>query len=160
MSEGKIVATLKAGPGYEVPWVVIHADNPQEAVDLVGWVSSSGFLTQVASAGREFRSEYEANKALGTTPVQSPAAQYQTAQAPAAPEYAAAPAATPPWPTAAPQVTSVAMNQPDAGAAAPSCMHGQKKFVSGNGAKGPYKFWGCPARKGDPTQCKPEWIND
>jgi hypothetical protein len=44
--------------------------------------------------------------------------------------------------------------------AAPSCMHGVKKYVEGTNAQGKaYKFWGCPAAKGDPSQCKPQWIN-
>lgn len=32
-TEGKIVVTLKGGKGYEAPWIVIHANDVQEAND-------------------------------------------------------------------------------------------------------------------------------
>lgn len=34
-SQAKIVTTLKGGTGYDAPWIVIHADTPQEAIDLL-----------------------------------------------------------------------------------------------------------------------------
>ena len=41
---------------------------------------------------------------------------------------------------------------------APSCQHGPKSAKSGASAKGPWKAWMCSAPKGDPTQCKPQWV--
>ena len=43
-------------------------------------------------------------------------------------------------------------------ATVPQCQHGVKTAKSGTSQKGPWKAWMCPAPKGDPTQCKPEWI--
>lgn len=43
-------------------------------------------------------------------------------------------------------------------AEAPSCQHGPKSAKSGASAKGPWKAWMCSAPKGDPTQCKPQWV--
>lgn len=40
----------------------------------------------------------------------------------------------------------------------PSCQHGPKSAKSGASAKGPWKAWMCSAPKGDPTQCKPQWV--
>lgn len=43
-------------------------------------------------------------------------------------------------------------------ATVPSCQHGSRTPKSGSGAKGPWKGWMCPAPKGDPTQCQPQWV--
>lgn len=59
----------------------------------------------------------------------------------------AAPAAVPPGP--APSFLA---------AAVPACPHGQKVARSGQGAKGPWKAWMCPAPKGTPGQCEPAWV--
>lgn len=42
--------------------------------------------------------------------------------------------------------------------AAPVCSHGPMTYREGNGAKGPWKGYMCPAPKGDPNQCKPVFI--
>ena len=55
-----------------------------------------------------------------------------------------------------------APQMPAAAAAAPSatpvCQHGPKQYKSGQGAKGPWAFWGCTARSDDPTKCEKEWV--
>ena len=43
-------------------------------------------------------------------------------------------------------------------ATVPSCQHGPRTAKSGSSAKGPWKGWMCPAPKGDPTQCPPQWV--
>lgn len=43
-------------------------------------------------------------------------------------------------------------------ATVPSCQHGARTAKSGSSAKGPWKGWMCPAPKGDPTQCQPQWV--
>jgi hypothetical protein len=40
----------------------------------------------------------------------------------------------------------------------PSCSHGQKNAKSGASAKGPWRAWMCPAPKGTPGQCEPDWV--
>lgn len=42
--------------------------------------------------------------------------------------------------------------------AGPRCDHGDRVWVTGSSAKGPWKAWMCPAEKNDPTKCKPEWV--
>ena len=45
-----------------------------------------------------------------------------------------------------------------ANATVPSCAHGPRTAKSGASAKGPWRAWMCPAPKGDPSQCQPEWV--
>ena len=56
-------------------------------------------------------------------------------------------------PASAPAAPSAFTN-----ASIPQCQHGPKTAKTGSTAKGPWKAWMCPAKKGDPTQCSPEWI--
>lgn len=43
-------------------------------------------------------------------------------------------------------------------ASVPQCQHGPKTAKTGSSAKGPWKAWMCSAPKGDPSQCKPDWV--
>lgn len=43
-------------------------------------------------------------------------------------------------------------------ATTPQCAHGEMVARSGSGAKGPWKAWMCPAPKGDPSQCQPNFL--
>lgn len=40
----------------------------------------------------------------------------------------------------------------------PVCKHGPRQYKEGMSAKGKWRAWMCPAQKGDPTQCSPDWI--
>lgn len=41
---------------------------------------------------------------------------------------------------------------------APPCPHGTRQFKQGVGAKGPWSAYFCPAPKGTPGQCEPQWL--
>lgn len=61
------------------------------------------------------------------------------------------------------QATATAAPTPSAPAAftnasVPQCQHGPKTAKTGSSGKGPWKAWMCPAKKGDPTQCSPDWV--
>ena len=43
-------------------------------------------------------------------------------------------------------------------ASVPQCQHGAKTAKTGSSAKGPWRAWMCPAPKGDPSQCAPDWV--
>lgn len=60
----------------------------------------------------------------------------------------------------APQQQGWQPSAPQQGApsGAPMCAHGERNYVTGNGAKGPWKAWMCPTPKGTPGKCDPEWI--
>lgn len=42
--------------------------------------------------------------------------------------------------------------------AVPVCHHGTKTAKKGNGAKGEWRAWMCPAPKGTADQCSPAWV--
>jgi hypothetical protein len=44
------------------------------------------------------------------------------------------------------------------GTSAPTCSHGTKTAKKGNGAKGEWRAWMCPAPKGTADQCQPAWV--
>lgn len=76
------------------------------------------------------------------------------------PTTVAAPAQPAPAPQAAPQPAPAAGGwgaPPAATPAIPTCQHGQKVSRSGVSSRGPWTGWFCPAPKGDPSQCKPEF---
>lgn len=47
-------------------------------------------------------------------------------------------------------------SEPSTGAK--TCKHGEMKFVSKVGEKGPWKAWMCPSPKGTEDQCSPQFI--
>lgn len=67
---------------------------------------------------------------------------------------------TPSTPNPTPQQSSQVVSAP---VASPTpvghmCKHGERKYVSGNGAKGPWAMWACPTPKGATDKCDPDWI--
>lgn len=70
----------------------------------------------------------------------------------------AAPAPVQAAATAAPVAAENAAPAAFANATVPQCQHGAKTAKSGSSAKGPWRAWMCPAPKGDPSQCKPDWV--
>lgn len=42
----------------------------------------------------------------------------------------------------------------------PTCAHGERKYVTGTSAKGPWAAYMCPTPKGTPDQCAPVWTKD
>lgn len=72
--------------------------------------------------------------------------------APAAVQPPAVPAAAPDWGTPPPPAASFQQ------AAIPQCPHGARTPRSGQGAKGPWRAYMCPAPKGTPGQCEPDWV--
>lgn len=67
-------------------------------------------------------------------------------------------------PAGVPQQQTFAPVPPPSGApvapasSAPSCHHGAKNAKKGNGAKGEWRAWMCPAPKGTADQCSPAWV--
>lgn len=64
-----------------------------------------------------------------------------------------------PPPPAAPSNVAQFPQQPPAAPAvqAPTCPHGTRLFKRGVGAKGAWAAYFCPAPKGDPSACAPDW---
>lgn len=53
-TQNKIVATLKGGSGFDAPWVVVHADTPAEAKEILDDEQFKEFLDLVGSVGGYF----------------------------------------------------------------------------------------------------------
>lgn len=69
------------------------------------------------------------------------------------------PAPQPPYQQQTPQPPVQAAPQMPA-AAAPTCHHGTKVYISGTSAKNGkfWQAWACPADRNDPSKCEKEWI--
>ena len=132
--------TLKAGTGYDAPWITVEADSPDELNRRLDALGQSGALGQAAAVGVEFAAAFNAAAGLGAKPVQTEGTQQKAA-----------------WGGGQQQNTQP--QQQDGGGPAPQCQHGARVFKSGNGKKGPWSAWMCPARQGDPSRCEPQWID-
>lgn len=75
----KITVTLKGGTGYDAPWIVVHADNANEARDLMGQIEGSGLLADAGRVGNALAVQAALGKDLGAKPMNAP---QQTPQAP------------------------------------------------------------------------------
>lgn len=56
-NEGKVVATFKGGSGYDAPWVVVHADDVQDALSQISGDNAALFkqlLDETAKVGKYF----------------------------------------------------------------------------------------------------------
>lgn len=98
MSELPIKATLKAGGGYDAPWLTVDAaDQNDLAFKLRGLIEHDSALTLVVEAANALKAVNNAG------PIAAPVAQAAPAPAPAAPPaWAPTPQAAPAAPPAAP----------------------------------------------------------
>jgi hypothetical protein len=69
--------TLKAGGGYEAPWVTVPFDNPDEAVEKLNAINNSSLLEKVVETSNLFRAAYTAGPLVAgnTEPAQQAAPQ-------------------------------------------------------------------------------------
>lgn len=130
----EVSVTLKAGAGYDAPWIVFRASSAGEVASMMRDAFSDAQLHEVVlRAAQLFR-------------MPQPAPQ-------------AAPQAAPPQPQqnsggwqSAPQ------NSTPPGMDAPTCPHGPRIYKSGTSARGNWSAWFCPA--GRESGCKPMWNNN
>ena len=79
MADGKIVATLKGGAGYDAPWIVVSGDTPVEVQEHLKNIAALGLYGDVVAAAQLFTG--------GTlVPTAGGAPAPTTAPAPAAPQ--------------------------------------------------------------------------
>lgn len=64
---GPYVATLKAGKGYEVPWVVIRADTLEQLESRVAAYAESGISATIGRAAKALEAGYTMGSRLGAT---------------------------------------------------------------------------------------------
>lgn len=135
-AESKIVVTIKGGRDYDEPWVVIHADDLDDALSQTTDKVKLGDLMKAAQeASKAFR-DFRPTEDKGTSaPASQGGSQTRSQGRPAA--------AT------------------DGPLGPQHCKHGQKKFWSkfDEEKKELVQIYFCPAQKGDPSKCKNQYVN-
>lgn len=140
-----ITATLKAGTGYDSPWLVVRADTPDQMVQLLDKVAESGVLAKLVNTSAELIALNNVNAGLGGKAVQVEAAAGNVTQGPWTQQ-----GTSPARPAPAPQAQA---------APGPSCQHGPMTFrQSKPGAAKVWKGYFCPTPQGTPDQCPPQFI--
>lgn len=127
----EVSVTLKAGAGYDAPWIVFRASSAGELASMMRSAFSNDQLHEVVlKAAQLFRMPQPAPQA--TPPQPQPQQSHGGWQS--------APQAAPP------------------GMDAPTCPHGTRIYKSGTSARGNWSGWFCPA--GRESGCKPIWNNN
>ncbi|MER7445008.1 hypothetical protein [Micromonospora avicenniae] len=130
------VVSFKPHTGYDAPLLAMKDATAAGLADKVAAAEATALFATIANADKAFKAAYNLGVTLGATPVQHP----NTVQAQQAAPVSA-PAGPPP------------------GMTAPTCPHGTKAWKTGGGnGKREWKAWMCPAPKGAPDQCPPEWV--
>lgn len=126
-----LTVTLKAGTGYDAPWLVFHANSVEEALESLQHDQLDELMDLTARKGKELAKAFG-----GSTGYSKPAGSTSSGyKKPAAKQ---------------------AVSEPDE---APECDHGERNWVTGRSAKGPWYAWMCPADKNDRSKCDPMWAN-
>ena len=135
-AESKIVVTIKGGRDYDEPWVVIHADDLEDALKQTTDKAKLGDLLKAAQeASKAFR-DFRPTEDTGTRAATSETSSQGRSQGRPAPA------------TDGPLGKQV-------------CQHGTKKFWSkfDDEKKELVQIYFCPAPKGDPNKCKNQYVN-
>lgn len=126
-----LTVTLKAGTGYDAPWLVFHANSVSEALEALQDEQLDELMDLTARKGKELAKAFGGSAGF-SKPAGSTSSGYKK---PAAKQ---------------------AVSEPDE---APECDHGERNWVTGRSAKGPWYAWMCPADKNDRSKCDPMWAN-
>lgn len=128
-NEGKVVVTLKGGSSYAAPWVVIHADDVQDALSQLSGddaTVTAELLTRTAAVAKYFQGE------VGE-PVKSGGGE-RTAGKPAG-----------------------ATQEPSGQTR--DCSHGSMQYRAAKEGSGKnWRGFFCPTPQGTPDQCKPVFL--
>jgi len=151
-----LTVTMKAGTGYDAPWVVVRADNANQLHERLDAVRP-GFPV-ISEVATELAAIFATAKGLGATeiPTDTPPPNIIPV---ATPQQAWA--ATPPaqaqqsW-VAPPQAAAPAAQAPVQGGK--TCIHGAMSFKSGTKNGKPWSGFFCPTPKGTQGQCDPVWV--
>lgn len=134
--EGKITVTLKAGPGFEVPWIVRHANTVAEAVEFMQDEQLDELMDLTARKAKEFAKAFGGSQGFS-----KPAGSTSTGFSKPA---ASQPAGAVEW---------------DAEAEEYTCAHGGAVQRKGESAKGPWTGYFCPEPKESNNKCTPKFLN-
>ena len=137
-----VTVTLKAGPGFESPWIVIHAESVADAKAQINQGEFAELAERTVAAAEFFRAAHNVKGGL---------------------------AANEPQQQAAPPVQQQSWSQQGSGQTqqqAPAqsgegkrCAHGDMVFrESKPGAAKAWRAYFCPTPKGTQNQCEPVWL--
>lgn len=144
----EVNVTLKAGAGYEAPWITVKGFDPEQVNAALEGIAQRGVLATAAKVAAEFAGIYSAAAGVGAQPVAVQGTDQQATWG-AQPQQAGPTTPAPQAP--APQ----AQGAPGPG---PVCAHGPRVWKEGTSKAGnPYKMWSCPSRDRN-AQCPPEWV--
>ena len=127
-----LTVTLKAGTGYDAPWLVFHANSVAEALESLKHEDLDELMDLTARKGKELAKAFG-----GSAGFSKPAGTASTGFK---------------KPTAKKPVY-------DEDSDTYECEHGPREWVSKKGAKGFWYAYMCPADSNDPSRCSPLWAN-
>jgi hypothetical protein len=166
----KVVFTLKGGPGYEAPWIVIHGESATDAlntlmdlIDQMGFAAVKGAAAefQAASGVRLSVSQIVADAFPGSEHVYDEAAPAQRTTGPASVPVGPTVAGYQPMPYQVNPGQPYQQSAPPQGDLNPLCTtcQGPTVFKSGTGQKGPWSGYFCAATQNGPKELrhKPSW---
>ena len=129
-----VTVTLKAGVGFEAPWIVIHASDVGDALKQVDTGDFATLAERTVSAAEFFRAAHRVKTELGAPPQ----------------------AAAPSWSDQGSQQAPVQQAAPQGGK---QCAHGAMVYREAKAGSGKdWKAYFCPTPQGTANQCKPEFL--
>lgn len=147
-----ITVTLKAGTGFEAPWIVIHASDVRDAISQIDTGDFATLAERTVSAAEFFRGAHNVKKGLSAQPAETsnrqdgPSWSQQGSGGPAATSQGYAPA-------------QQQQQAPAAPTDAKSCVHGPMVYREAKPGSGKsWRAYFCPTPQGTPNQCKPEFL--
>jgi len=130
------VITLKAGTGFDAPWIVLHATSPQDAIAQMTDDSWDELKDLTVRKAKEFAKAFG-----GSAGFSKPAASASTGfKKPAAKKSSSGP-------------------EYDEDSDTYSCDHGEMVWKTGKSGRGSWYAYMCPAGQNDPSKCDPAWAN-
>jgi hypothetical protein len=132
-----LTVTLKAGTGFDSPWLVIHANSVDEAVETLQHEKLDELMDLTARKAKELAKAYGGSTGFSKPAAASSGTGYSK-------PASQAPAGAVEWDPEAEEYT---------------CAHGDATQRKGESAKGPWTGYFCPLPKGDPAQCAPKFLN-
>lgn len=142
-----LTVTLKAGVGFEAPWIVIHAADAADALKQIDTGDFATLAERTVAAAEFFRAAHNVKKGLSANEAPAP----QPAPQQGGPSWSQQPS----------QQDGGASNyatNSGSSAGGKQCAHGAMTLREGVSAKGPWKGYFCPLKKGDPAQCRAEFV--
>lgn len=140
----EITVTLKGGPGYEAPWIVVKADSVNEISSILGELASVGAFEATQTLAHEFRNAKVVTSEAAVATIQDAIPGSEVVREEARPTSAQAassptPATTQPAVPATPSSTSVQQSTPPC-----ETCGGATTYRSGNHpTNGPWEAYFC-----------------